>query len=193
MIRRLYDVTMNLAAHPHALFWLAILTFAESSFFPIPPEAMIIPMVLARPDQAWRVVAIATIASVLGGFAGYGIGALAYESVGKPIIEFYSAGAKFETFQGWYREWGAWIVAAGGFTPIPCKVVTIASGVAGLDLTTFGAASLGSRGARFLLVAALLWKFGEPIRTFIEARLALLAAGFFIMLFLGFAVLKYLV
>jgi membrane protein YqaA with SNARE-associated domain len=193
MLRRLYDWTMGLAAHHHALYWLAALTFAESSFFPIPPEAMLIPMVLARPDQAWRIVATCTIASVLGGVAGYGIGALAYEGVGKPIIEFYGAGGKFETFQGWYREWGAWIVAAGGFTPIPYKVVTIASGVADLDLVTFTIASVLSRGARFLIVAALLWRFGDPIRNFVEARLALLATVFFVMLFLGFAVIKFLI
>ena len=184
---------MGLAAHRHALYWLAALSFAESSFFPIPPEAMLIPMVLARPDLAWRIVATCTIASVLGGVAGYGIGALAYEGVGKPIIEFYGAGGKFATFQGWYHEWGAWIVAAGGFTPIPYKVVTIASGVAGLDLTTFSIASFLSRGARFLIVAALLWRFGDPIRRFIETRLTLLATLFFVMLFLGFAVLKFLI
>ena len=191
MLRRLYDWTMGLAAHPHALFWLAVLTFAESSFFPIPPEAMLIPMVLAQRDQAWRIVAVCTIASVLGGVAGYGIGALAYEGLGKSIIEFYGAGAKFSIFQGWYSEWGAWIVAAGGFTPIPYKVVTIASGVADLDLVTFSIASVLSRGARFLIVAALLWHFGDPIRKFVEARLTLLATLFFAMLFLGFAVIKF--
>ncbi|MDC0987033.1 DedA family protein [Alphaproteobacteria bacterium] len=191
MLRRLYDWTMSLAAHPHALFWLAVLTFAESSFFPIPPEAMLIPMILAQRDQAWRIVAVCTIASVLGGVAGYGIGALAYEGLGKLIIEFYGADAKFSIFQGWYSEWGAWIVAAGGFTPIPYKVVTIASGVADLDLVTFSIASVLSRGARFLIVAALLWRFGDPIRKFVEARLTLLATLFFVMLFLGFAVIKF--
>lgn len=191
MLRRLYDWTMGLAAHPHALFWLAVLTFAESSFFPIPPEAMLIPMILAQRDQAWRIVAVCTIASVLGGVAGYGIGALAYEGLGKSIIEFYDADAKFSIFQGWYSEWGAWIVAAGGFTPIPYKVVTIASGVADLDLVTFSIASVLSRGARFLIVAALLWHFGDPIRKFVEARLTLLATLFFVMLFLGFAVIKF--
>ena len=182
---------MGLAAHPHALFWLAVLTFAESSFFPIPPEAMLIPMILAQRDQAWRIVAVCTIASVLGGVAGYGIGALAYEGLGKSIIEFYGADAKYSIFQGWYSEWGAWIVAAGGFTPIPYKVVTIASGVADLDLVTFSIASVLSRGARFLIVAALLWRFGDPIRKFVEARLTLLATLFFVMLFLGFAVIKF--
>ena len=191
MLRRLYDWTMSLAAHPYALFWLAVLTFAESSFFPIPPEAMLIPMILAQRDQAWRIVAVCTIASVLGGVAGYGIGALAYEGLGKSIIEFYGADAKFSIFQGWYSEWGAWIVAAGGFTPIPYKVVTIASGVADLDLVTFSIASVLSRGARFLIVAALLWRFGDPIRKFVEARLTLLATLFFVMLFLGFAVIKF--
>ncbi|MDA0655989.1 MAG: DedA family protein [Proteobacteria bacterium] len=192
MLRRLYDWTMNLAAHPHAIWWLAGLTAAESIFFPIPPDVLIIPMVLAARDRAWRIVAIVTTASVLGGLVGYGIGYFFYEGVGKPIIEFYGYGAKYAVFQSWYQEYGAWIVGAGGFTPVPYKVITIASGVAQLDLPTFTIVSLLSRGARFLIVAALLWKFGEPIRTFIEARLALLAALFFALLLGGFLALKFL-
>jgi membrane protein YqaA with SNARE-associated domain len=193
MIRRLYDWTMNLAAHPHAIWWLAGLTAAESIFFPIPPDVLIIPMVLAARNQAWRIVAIVTTASVFGGLVGYGIGYFFYEGVGKPIIEFYGYGAKYAVFQSWYQEYGAWIVGAGGFTPVPYKVITIASGVAQLDLPTFTIVSFLSRGARFLIVAALLWKFGEPIRTFIEARLALLAALFFALLLGGFLALKFLI
>jgi membrane protein YqaA with SNARE-associated domain len=192
MLRRLYDWTMNLAAHPHAIWWLAGLTAAESIFFPIPPDVLIIPMVLAARDRAWRIVAIVTTASVFGGLVGYGIGYFFYEGVGKPIIEFYGYGAKYAVFQSWYQEYGAWIVGAGGFTPVPYKVITIASGVAQLDLPTFTIVSFLSRGARFLIVAALLWKFGEPIRTFIEARLALLAALFFALLLGGFLALKFL-
>lgn len=193
MLRRTYDWTMSLAGHPHAIWWLALLTCAESVVFPIPPDVLIIPMVLAARTQAWRIAAIVTTASVVGGLLGYGAGFFLYEEIGKPIIEFYGYAAKYDTFQGWYTEHGAWIVAAGGFTPIPYKVITIASGVANLDLTTFMVVSVLSRGARFLIVCALLWRFGPPIRRFIEARLGLLALVFFVMLFLGFIVVKYLV
>ena len=188
MLRSLYDWTMGLAAHPHAIGWLALIAFIESIFFPIPPDVMIIPMVLAARDRAWTIVAVATAASVLGGLVGYAIGYFLYEEVGQPIINFYGYADKYTTFQGWYTEYGGWIVAAGGFTPIPYKVITIATGVVQLDLGTFTVASTLSRGARFLLVAALLWRFGAPIKGFIEARLGLLATLFFIMLFLGFLV-----
>lgn len=189
MLRKLYDWTMGLAAHPHAIAWLAFITCIESIFFPIPPDVMIIPMVLAARRRAWKIVAVATAASVIGGLLGYGTGYFLYEELGKPIIDFYGYGEKYKTFQGWYTEYGGWIVAAGGFTPIPYKVIAIATGVVQLDLTTFVVVSFVSRGARFLLVAALLWRFGEPIRAFIEARLGLLALLFFIMLFLGFILL----
>jgi membrane protein YqaA with SNARE-associated domain len=192
MLRRLYDWTMDLAAHPHAIWWLAGLTAAESIFFPIPPDVLIVPMVLAARDRAWRIVAIVTAASVIGGAAGYAIGYFFYEGVGKPIIDFYSYAEKYAVFQGWYHEYGAWIVAGGGFTPIPYKVITIASGVAKLDFTTFMVVSVVSRGARFLIVAALLWKFGAPIRRFVEERLALLAGLFFALLLGGFLAIKYL-
>ncbi|MBO42633.1 MAG: cytochrome B [Rhodospirillaceae bacterium] len=192
MLRRLYDWTMNLAAHPHAIWWLAGLTAAESIFFPIPPDILIIPMILAAREKTWRIVAIVTTASVVGGAIGYGIGYFFYEGVGKPIIEFYGYGAKYDVFQSWYQEFGAWIVGAGGFTPIPYKVITIASGVAQLDIVTFMVVSFLSRGARFLIVAALLWKFGEPIRNFIEARLGLLTGLFFGLLLAGFLAVKLL-
>ncbi len=193
MLRRTYDWTMSLAGHPHAIWWLALLTCVESVVFPIPPDVLIIPMVLAARRQAWRIAAVATTASVVGGVLGYGAGFFLYEEIGKPIIEFYGYAAKYDTFQGWYTEYGAWIVAAGGFTPIPYKVITIASGVAQLDLTTFMIVSVLSRGARFLIVCALLWRFGEPIRRFVEARLGLLALVFFVLLFLGFVVIKFLI
>ncbi len=189
MLRSLYDWTMALAAHRHALAWLAVIAAAESIFFPIPPDVMIIPMVLAARERAWTILAVATIASVVGGILGYGIGYYLYEEVGRPIIDFYGYADKYGVFQGWYEEYGGWIVAAGGFTPIPYKVITIATGVVQLDLTTFITASVLSRGARFLIVCALLWRFGAPIRTFIEARLGLLAFLFFAILFLGFLVI----
>ena len=191
MLRRLYDWTMGLAAHRHALAALALISFIESSVFPIPPDILIIPMVLAARDQAWRIALIATVASVLGGLLGYAIGAGLYETIGRPILDFYGYGEKFVSFQEIYAEWGLWIVAGAGFTPFPYKVITIASGVMDLDLATFTIASVVSRGARFLLLVALLWYFGPPIRRFIEAHLPLLATLFFILLFGGFIAIRY--
>ena len=191
-LRGLYDWTMGMAGHRHALALLAVVAFAESSVFPIPPDVMIIPMVLAARERAWTIALVATVASVLGGLAGYGIGAGLYEAIGRPIVELYGYAEKFESFQALYDEWGAWIVSIAGFSPIPYKVFTIASGVAGLDLTVFTAASTGSRGARFFLVAALLWYFGAPIKAFIERNLGPLTLLFCVMLVAGFVVLKYL-
>ena len=192
MLRRLYDWTLDLAGHRHALWVLAAVAFIESSVFPVPPDVLIIPMVLAARGQAWRIAAVATVASVVGGGLGYLIGAALFETLGRPLLEFYGQMASFEEFRRIYDEWGAWIVAGAGFTPFPYKVVTIASGVADLDPVTFMAASAVSRGARFFLVAALLWKFGPPIRVFIEKYLPYLAGAFFILLLGGFAALRFL-
>ncbi len=192
MLRRLYDWTMGLAGHRHALPALALVSFIESSLFPVPPDILIIPMVLAARSRAWRIAVVATVASVLGGLLGYAIGAGLYETIGRPVLDFYGYGAKFESFREAYNEWGAWIVAGAGFTPFPYKVITIASGVTGLDLAVFMLASLISRGARFFLLAALLWYFGPPIRRFIEANLPLLATLFFVLLFGGFLAARYL-
>jgi membrane protein YqaA with SNARE-associated domain len=193
VLRRLYDWTMGLAGHRHALPALALVAFIESSLFPVPPDILIIPMVLAAPSRAWRVATVATAASVVGGLLGYAIGAGLYETVGRPVLDFYGYGAKFESFRDAYNEWGAWIVAGAGFTPFPYKVITIASGVTGLNLAVFMLASLISRGARFFLLAALLWYFGPPVRRFIEANLPLLATLFFVLLFGGFLVARYLI
>jgi membrane protein YqaA with SNARE-associated domain len=192
VLRGLYDWTMGLAGHRHALAALALVAFVESSIFPIPPDILIIPMVLAARTRAWRIAAVATAASVLGGLLGYAIGAGLYETVGRPVLEFYGYGAKFESFRGAYNDWGAWIVAGAGFTPFPYKVITIASGVTGLNLAVFLVASVISRGARFFLLAALLWYFGPPVRRFIEANLPLLATLFFVLLFGGFLAVRYL-
>ena len=192
MLRRLYDWTMGLAGHRHALPALAVVAFVESSLFPIPPDILIIPMILAARPRAWRIAAVATAASVLGGLLGYAIGAGLYETVGRPVLEFYDLGTKFEEFRDAYNDWGLWLVAGGGFTPFPYKVITIASGVTGLNLAVFMLASLVSRGARFFLLAALLWYFGPPVRRFIEANLPLLATLFFVLLFGGFLAIRYL-
>jgi len=192
MLRGLYDWTMALAARPHAIWALAIIAFVESSIFPIPPDVLLLPMVLAARAKAWRIAAVCTVASVAGGLAGYGIGFGLYESLGRPIIEFYGYADKYATFQSYYNEWGAWIVFGAGLTPIPYKVFTIASGVTHLDVVVFTVASLISRGLRFFLVAGLLWYFGEPIRIFIERHLGKLTILFFVILLGGFAAIKFL-
>lgn len=190
MLKSLYDWTLSLAGHRHAIWALAVVSFVESSIFPIPPDILIIPMVLAAREKAWRIALVCTVASVLGGLAGYGIGYFLFEAVGRPLLDFYGYAEKFLSFQGQYNEWGAWIVAGAGVTPFPYKVITIASGVTGLDLVVFTTASVLSRGLRFFVEAGLLWKFGEPIRGFIESNLNKLAILFFALLLGGFVLLK---
>ena len=192
MLRALYDWTMAMAGHRRARPALAVIAFAESSVFPIPPDVMLIPMVLADRDRAFRLALICTVASVLGGCLGYGIGYYLFEAVGRPMLDFYGYTEQFGRFQQNYNEHGAWIVAFFGLTPFPYKVITIASGVTHLDLLAFAVASLASRAARFYLVAALLWRFGTPIRGFIERYLGLLTLAFFVLLVAGFAAVKFL-
>jgi membrane protein YqaA with SNARE-associated domain len=191
MLRGLYDWALLLAAHRRAKAWLAAISFAESSFFPIPPDVMLVPMVLAERERAFRIAFICSAASVLGGLAGYAIGAGLFDVIGKPLLDFYGYGEQFQRFTAQYNEWGAWIVAFAALTPFPFKVITIASGVAGLDLVVFFVASLVARSLRFYLEAALLWKYGAPIRGFIEKHLGLLTLVFFALLVGGFVVIKY--
>ncbi len=191
-LRGLYHWTLRQAASPYALWILALVAFVESSVFPIPPDILLIPMVIAMRQRAWLIAGICTVASVTGGMAGYGIGYFLYESVGQGVLEFYGKLEKFESFQELYNEWGAWIVMMGGLTPFPYKVITIASGVTGLNIVTFTIFSIIARGMRFFLVAWLLWKFGAPIKTFIERKLGLLTIVFFVLLLGGFALLKLL-
>ena len=191
MLRRLYDRVMLLAEGPQAEKWLAVISFTESSFFPIPPDAMIVPMVLARPERAWRIALICTIASVIGGFFGYAIGYFLFETIGRPIVDFYGYQAAFDKFQHQFQEWGLWIILIKGMTPIPYKIVTIASGVAHFDLLVFAVASLVTRAARFFLVAALLKVFGPPLRTFIERYLTLVTTALLLLIVGGFVALKY--
>lgn len=192
MLQKLYNWTLHKAAHPKALWILAVLSFTESSFFPIPPDVLLIPMVLAARTKAWRIALTCSIASLLGGLFGYAIGFYFFDTVGQSLINFYGLQEKFDWFRLAYNEKGAWIVAMAGFTPIPYKIFTIASGFTGLSLNTFIIASALSRTARFFLVAALLWKYGAPIQNFIEKRLGLLSLLFFALLFGSFAALKYL-
>jgi len=191
-VHGLYDWTMAQATRPYALWTLALVSFVESSIFPIPPDVLLIPMVLAARHRAWLIAGVCTVASVLGGFLGYAIGALLFETLGQPILELYGYLDKFAEFQARYNEWGAWIVFGAGLTPFPYKVITIASGVTLLDPVTFGIASVLARGLRFFAVAALLWWFGEPIRLFIERNLGWLTVLFFVFLFGGFLVLRLL-
>ena len=192
MLRRIYDWVMRLAHHRHAAWALFAVSFTESSFFPIPPDAMLIPMVLADRRKAWFYAAVCTVASILGALLGYWIGHALYETVGKPIIAFYHLDAAVQHFMDQFNEYGLWIILIKGLTPIPYKIVTIASGVAGFALTPFLLASIVTRGFRFFLVAGLLYFFGEPIRDFIERRLTLVTTVFIILVVGGFVALKYL-
>jgi membrane protein YqaA with SNARE-associated domain len=192
LITRLYNWIMDLAARRNALVVLAAVSFAESSVFPIPPDVLVVPMVLARRARAWLIAGVCTVASVAGGAAGYAIGFFLFESVGRAIVEFYGYGAAFETFRGWYNDWGLWIVFVAGITPLPYKVFTIASGVTGLDFAVFLAGSVLSRGIRFFAEAALLWWIGEPVRHFVEKNLKWVATGFAVLLIGGFVVLRLL-
>jgi membrane protein YqaA with SNARE-associated domain len=176
MLRRLYDKTLRLAALPNAPWWLAAISFIESSVFPIPPDAVLIPMVLARPDRAWRLALICTVSSVAGGALGYLIGYAVFDQLARPVIDFYGYSQKFVAFQDLYARWGLWVILIKGLTPIPYKIVTIASGAAHFNFGVFMAASLATRGVRFFLVAGLLKAFGPPIRDFIERRLTLVTS-----------------
>ena len=186
MIRSLYDWTISMADHPRALWVLALVAFVESSVFPIPPDVLMIPMILAAPHRAWLIAGVALVSSVLGGLLGYGIGAFAYEGVGRPILETLGKETAMEAFNTRFNDFGFWAVLTAGITPFPYKVITIMSGWTGMPLATFVATSILARGVRFFVVAALLWKYGAPIRDFIEKRLGLMFALFLILLFGGF-------
>ena len=192
LVQRTYDIMLNLSAKDNAILFLFIVAFIESSFFPIPPDIMLIPMILATPNKAWRIATTATVASVLGGYLGYGIGVFAFDLIAKPILEFYNAMQQFHEFENYYHEYGAWIVFGAGITPFPYKIITIASGVVHLDPIVFGIASVLARGMRFFLVAWLLKKFGAPMKIFIEKHLGILSIIFLILLIGGFALIKYL-
>ena len=192
MLDSLYSRALALAASRHAMWVIAAISFAESSFFPLPPDILLIPMILAQPRAAWRLAALCTLASVAGGLLGYAIGYFLFDAVGRPVLEFYHAMDKYEALKAGFAQWGAWIIILKGLTPIPFKLVTIASGVAEFNLLSFTLASLVSRSLRFFLLAALLWRFGEPVRDFIERRLMLVTSAAAAALVGGFLVLRYL-
>ncbi|WP_050523476.1 YqaA family protein [Pseudorhodobacter wandonensis] len=192
MIRALYDWTIGLAQSKHAIWALAFVAFIESSVFPIPPDILMIPMIIAAPRRAFWIAFVATVSSVAGGAFGYLIGSLFFESIGLPVLEFYGQTAHFATFQERYNAYGAWAVLIAGVTPFPYKVITILSGATGLSLPVFMLASIVARALRFFLIAALLWKFGAPIRDFIERRLGLMFTLAVALLIAGFAAVRFL-
>ena len=192
MLRSLYDWVIRLAGHRRAIPILGVISFLESSVFPIPPDVMLIPMVLANRDKAFRVALVCTVCSVLGGLLGYAIGYYFFETIGEWVVKTYGLQSGLAAFRAGFAEYGIWIILIKGLTPIPYKLVTIASGAAHFDLFTFVWASIVTRGVRFFVVAALLWKFGEPIRAFIEKRLTLVTWLFLIALVGGFVVFRYL-
>ena len=173
MLRRIYDWCINASGKPHASWIMGIVSFAESSFFPIPPDVMLIPMSLARPDKAWFYATLCTLTSVAGGILGYLIGAVLYDSVGHYLIQLYGYGDKVEAFREAYNEYGAWIILLKGLTPIPYKIVTITSGFAGYNIFLFVVLSIIARGMRFYFLAFLLNRYGERARAIIEERLGL--------------------
>jgi membrane protein YqaA with SNARE-associated domain len=192
MLRTLYDKTMRLAAHPQAVWWLALVSFLESSIFPLPPDVMLIPMALANRQRAFWYAFVCTVASVVGGWVGYAIGYGLFEVAGQPIIDLYGLHDQFAAFQRTFNEYGAWIVLIKGLTPIPYKLITITAGVTHLDLLTFSVASVISRGGRFLIVVVLLWYFGEPIRHFIERYLTWVTTGVLAAVVGGFLALRFI-
>jgi membrane protein YqaA with SNARE-associated domain len=191
MMKRLYNWMMRAAADeraPTALFWVS---FIESSFFPIPPDVMLVPMVLARRLKAWTYASIATIGSVIGGVAGYAIGYFFFEAIGLPILRLYGKDGSFDTFAHWFNEWGVLILIVKGMTPFPYKVLTITAGVTHMPLVPFMLASIVARAMRFYLIAGLLYWFGEPVRGFIEKNLNLVTTAFVVLVVAGFLAVRF--
>lgn len=190
MLRRFYDRVLALSASPNAPWWLAAISFAEASFFPIPPDILLIPMALSRPRRAWMLAAICTLASVAGGAFGYLIGYALFVEIAQPILAAYGYGGKFAAFQESFAEYGLEIILLKGLLPIPYKIITIACGAAAFSFPQFMAASLLTRGARFFLVAGLIRVFGDPVRDFIERRLGLVTVGVAAGIIGGFLMIK---
>ncbi|MCA3633986.1 MAG: DedA family protein [Methylobacterium sp.] len=192
MFKRLYDWTLSLATSKRAPQALAAVSFTESSFFPVPPDVMLVPMVMAKPERAWNFALICTIASVLGALLGYAIGALLYDTLGTWLIRLYGYGDRMENFRQLYQEHGHWIILIKGLTPIPFKIVTIASGLAGYDLLWFTLLCLVTRAGRFYIVAGVLNRFGAPLKAFIEKNLTAVGSVTLVAIIGGFAAAKFL-
>ena len=191
-VRQIYDAVFHLSKENGAVYWLFAVSFIESSFFPIPPDVMLIPMILATPKKAWNLAGIATAGSVIGAYLGYAIGFYFFQLIAEPLFNFYGYLEKFNSFKDLYNQYGAWIVFGAGITPFPYKIITIASGVVHMNLLVFTVASIIARGMRFFLVAWLLKKYGETMRVFIEKNLGWLSVVFLILLIGGFAAVKYI-
>lgn len=192
MLHKTYNWMMEKAAHRHAIWWLALISFIESSFFPIPPDLMLIPLVLASPSRWWRVALVCTLSSVAGGYLGYAIGYFFMDTVGVAILNLFHLTEKFEAFRPLVDQYGAWVIIVKGATPIPYKLITIAAGAFHFDLGQFTIASVVARAMRFFLIAALLWKFGPPIRDFVEKRLTLVMTATVVLIVIGFLAVKLL-
>jgi membrane protein YqaA with SNARE-associated domain len=192
MLRSWYDWVIRMSEHPKALWTLAGVSFAESSFFPIPPDLMLIPMVIAQRAKAWLIAGVCTIASVAGGILGYAIGFFMLETVGKWLLALYGKSEGLADFQVWYAEWGLWVILIKGLTPIPYKLVTIASGAASFDFLTFVAASIVTRGGRFYLVAGILYWIGQPAREFVEKHLTAVTTVLAAIIVIGLVAVAYI-
>ena len=190
VLEKTYRWALAKAGSPAGTFWLCLISFAESSVFPLPPDVLLVPMVLARRDQWFRLALMCTLSSVIGGILGYAIGFFLYETIGQAIVDFYHLEKEFHAFQDGFREYGAWILLAKGLTPIPYKLLTITAGVAKLDFFVFIIASIISRAGRFFIVAALLYRYGAPIQDFIETRLKLVSFLFLVLVVGGVLMIK---
>jgi len=192
LLRKTYDWVLHWSSTKYALPALAILSFAESSFFPIPPDVLLVAMTVAVPLKAFRYAAVCSVASVLGGMFGYFLGWQFMDVIGIRIVEFYHFQEQFDKIGGWYEKYNAWAVGAAGFTPLPYKVFTLAAGAFQINFPVFVLASLVSRSARFFIVAALIYKLGAPIKVFIEKYFNILSIVFIVLLFGGFVLVKYI-
>ena len=192
ILRNLYNWTLDKASHKKAGWFLVLVSFAESSFFPIPPDILLIPMILAKRIQAWFYALICTLSSVAGGLAGYAIGMFFYASIGSAIVELYGLSNSFNIFEDYYNQYGIWIVLGGGFTPFPFKFITIASGVFNLNIFLFVIVAMIARGLRFYLIATLLFVFGNAIKNLIDKYFNLLVGLFFILLIGSIFIIKLL-
>jgi len=186
-MKKLYDWTMSLAQSRHAPFALGVIAFAESSFFPVPPDVIFVPMTLAEPKKAWYFAALCTIASVAGGALGYAFGALFYDTIGLWLINLYGYAEKMDALRAFYAQWGAIFILVKGLTPIPYKLVTIVSGLLAYNFPLFIALSLVTRGARFFLLAAAINHFGDMIRLKLERHFGLFIGSLALVVVVGFA------
>ena len=191
MIEKIYEKIIEISKKKYAFHFLILVAFLESFIFPIPPDLFLIILILANKSKAFTLALFCTISSVLGGILGYLIGSIFFDTIGTNIINYYHLEDKFEIFKSYYNEFGVWIVGAGGFTPIPYKLITIFSGFVKLDILQFTAISFISRGARFFLIALLLYFYGKKIETILIKRFGILTLIFFLLLILIYIILKY--